>query len=248
MRGRPILLTGATGYIGSRLLRELEAGGCTVRCLARQPARVAAGRATTEVVTGDCLDAASLDAAMKGVDQAFYLVHSMSSGARFAALDREAAANFGRSARRAGVRRIIYLGGLGDDDGALSSHLKSRVETGEALRDSGVPVIEFRASIVIGGGRTGSTLTVSCPRRSRVPLRNDAEGGQRPGAESAASRGGKSRIGTVVDPDDATTRTASRLVRWRSGAVCLLHMRQRVGPGDDLVTQCPSWGGWAETY
>jgi lipocalin/uncharacterized protein YbjT (DUF2867 family)/ligand-binding SRPBCC domain-containing protein len=152
MHERPVLLTGATGYIGSRLLRELEAGGCTVRCLARQPARVAASRATTEVVTGDCLDAASLDAAMTGVDQAFYLVHSMASGASFAALDREAAANFGRAARRAGVRRIIYLGGLADDADHLSTHLKSRVETGEALRDSGVPVLEFRASIVIGAG------------------------------------------------------------------------------------------------
>jgi uncharacterized protein YbjT (DUF2867 family)/lipocalin/ligand-binding SRPBCC domain-containing protein len=148
----PILLTGATGYIGSRLLRELEASGCTVRCLARQPARVATSRATTEVVTGDCLDPASLDAAMTGVDQAFYLVHSMASGARFAALDREAAANFGRAARRAGVRRIIYLGGLADDADSLSTHLKSRVETGEALRESGVPVVEFRASIVIGAG------------------------------------------------------------------------------------------------
>ena len=147
-----ILLTGASGYIGSRLLRVLEEGGCSVRCLARQPERVAAGRATTDVVAGDCLDEASLDAAMKGVDQAYYLVHSMSSGPGFAARDRQAAANFGRAARRAGVRRIIYLGGLGDDSDSLSTHLKSRGETGDALRDSGVPVVEFRASIVIGAG------------------------------------------------------------------------------------------------
>jgi lipocalin/uncharacterized protein YbjT (DUF2867 family)/ligand-binding SRPBCC domain-containing protein len=152
MRDGRILLTGATGYIGSRLLRELEAGGCTVRCLARQPARVAASRATTEVVAGDCLDGASLNAAMTGVDQAFYFVHSMASGASFAARDREAAANFGRAARRAGVRRIIYLGGLADDADSLSTHLKSRVETGEVLRESGVPLVEFRASIVIGAG------------------------------------------------------------------------------------------------
>src|SRR6188768_849416 len=152
MHKGPILLTGATGYIGSRLLRKLEAGGCTVRCLARQPARVAASRATTEVVAGDCLDEASLDAAMTGVDQAFYLVHSMASGSSFAARDREAASNFGRAARRAGVRRIIYLGGLGDAADSLSAHLKSRAETGDALRESGVPVIEFRASIVIGAG------------------------------------------------------------------------------------------------
>jgi uncharacterized protein YbjT (DUF2867 family)/ligand-binding SRPBCC domain-containing protein len=152
MHQLPVLLTGATGYIGGRLLRVLEEGGCAVRCLARQPERVAAERATTEVVAGDCLDEASLDAAMQGVDQAFYLVHSMTSGPGFAARDREAAANFGRAARRAGVRRIIYLGGLADDADSLSTHLKSRVETGEALRASGVPVVEFRASIVIGAG------------------------------------------------------------------------------------------------
>jgi uncharacterized protein YbjT (DUF2867 family) len=162
-----ILLTGASGYIGSRLLRMLEDGGCTVRCLARQPARVAASRATTDVVTGDCLDAASLEAAMTGVDQAFYLVHSMASGAGFAALDREAAANFGRAARSAGVRRIIYLGGLAHDAGSLSTHLKSRVETGQALRESGVPVVEFRASIVIGAGSLSLTMCWRiCARRS----------------------------------------------------------------------------------
>src|SRR6187399_3214451 len=104
-----IFLTGATGYIGSRLLRELEAGGCAVRCLARDPACVETARATTEAVKGDCLDAAS----------------------------REAAANFGRAARGAGVRRIIYLGGLADDTQSLSTHLKSRIETGAVLRDSG---------------------------------------------------------------------------------------------------------------
>ena len=146
------LLTGASGYIGSRLLRDLEEGGSVVRCLARRPARIAAGRATTEVVSGDCLDEASLLAAMDGVDQAYYLVHSMASGSGFAALDRQAAANFGRAAARAGVRRIIYLGGLGDGPDSLSTHLKSRLETGEALREAGVPVVEFRASIVIGAG------------------------------------------------------------------------------------------------
>jgi len=147
-----ILLTGATGYIGSRLLRVLEEGGCAVRCLARRPERVAPGRATTEVVAGDCLDEASLVAAMDGVDQAYYLVHSMVSGPGFAARDRRAAANFGRAAARAGVRRIIYLGGLGEDRDSLSTHLKSRLETGEALREAGVPIVEFRASIVVGAG------------------------------------------------------------------------------------------------
>ncbi len=147
-----ILLTGASGYIGSRLLRVLEEGGCTVRCLARQPERVAAERPTTEIVRGDCLDEASLHVALEGVNQAYYLVHSMASGPVFADRDRQAAANFGRVAARAGVRRIICLGGLGAEQDSLSAHLKSRVETGEALRDSGVPVVEFRASIVIGAG------------------------------------------------------------------------------------------------
>lgn len=147
-----VLLTGASGYIGSRLLRVLEEGGCAVRCLARRPERVAPGRVTTEVVAGDCFDEASLVAAMDGVDQAYYLVHSMASGPGFAALDRQAAASFGRAAARARVRRIVYLGGLGEDRDSLSTHLKSRLETGDALRESGVPVVEFRASIVVGAG------------------------------------------------------------------------------------------------
>src|SRR5574338_180412 len=152
MHGGRILLTGSTGYIGGRLLHRLEEGGRTVRCLARQPERVAARRATTEVVAGDCLDEASLVAAMDGVDQAYYLVHSMADGAAFAARDRQAATIFGRAAARAGVRRIIYLGGLGDAPETLSEHLKSRLETGDALRGAGVPVVEFRASIVVGAG------------------------------------------------------------------------------------------------
>ncbi len=147
-----VLLTGATGYIGGRLLRHFEGAGRPVRCLARNPERVRATRSTTEVVRGDCLDEESLDFALAGVDSAYYLVHSMSVGADFAEVDRRAAANFGRAAARAGVRRIIYLGGLADQAGSLSSHLQSRAETGSVLRASGVPVIEFRASIVVGAG------------------------------------------------------------------------------------------------
>src|SRR5687768_7369807 len=147
-----VLLTGATGYIGGRLLRRLEDGGRAVRCLARDPARVAARRSTTEVVQGDCLDERSLAPALAGVHTAYYLVHSMAAGSRFATLDRRAAGNFGRAAAAAGVSRIIYLGGLAHDAGSLSAHLKSRAETGEALRAGGVPVIEFQASIVIGAG------------------------------------------------------------------------------------------------
>lgn len=149
---RSILLTGASGYIGGRLLRSLEGGGHVVRCLAREPGRVAPSRPTTEVVAGDCLDEASLDRALVGVKSAYYLVHSMAAGPHFADLDRKAADNFGRAAARAGVHRIIYLGGLSDDTKSLSAHLRSRTETGDALRAGGVPVIEFRASVVIGAG------------------------------------------------------------------------------------------------
>ena len=147
-----ILLTGATGYVGGRLLRAFEEGGQAVRCLARRPGEVAATRRTTEVVQGDCLDEASLEGPFDGVETAYYLVHSMGAGKQFAERDRRAAANFGRAAARAGVRRIVYLGGLADAASSLSTHLQSRAETGDALRASGVPVIEFRASIVVGGG------------------------------------------------------------------------------------------------
>ena len=165
-----VLLTGATGYIGGRLLPRLEEGGRSVRCLARRPESVTPGRATTEVVRGDCLDEASLDRAFAGVHTACYLVHSMAAGPHFAELDRRAAANFGRAAARAGVRRIVYLGGLADSIHALSTHLKSRAETGEALKAGGVPVIEFRASIVIGAGSLSFEMIRALVERLPVML------------------------------------------------------------------------------
>jgi uncharacterized protein YbjT (DUF2867 family) len=147
-----ILLTGATGYVGGRLLAALEQAGRRVRCLARRPeylqARVAAG---TQVVPGDVFDEAALRQALAGVHAAYYLVHSLAARGDYAAADRRAAAAFGRAAREAGVQRIIYLGGLGRQPG-LSKHLASRQEVGECLRASGVPVLELRASIIIGSG------------------------------------------------------------------------------------------------
>jgi uncharacterized protein YbjT (DUF2867 family) len=149
-----VLVTGATGYVGGRLVAALERAGAPLRCLARRPEALAGRVAvSTEVAKGDCLDPATLPAALEAVDTAYYLVHSMGSGGDFAALDETAARNFGEASREAGVRRIVYLGGLGAAEGAeLSEHLRSRHQTGDVLRASGVPVVELRASIVIGSG------------------------------------------------------------------------------------------------
>jgi uncharacterized protein YbjT (DUF2867 family) len=150
---RTILVTGATGYVGGRLLAELERQGHAVRCLARNPEALKTRVApSTEVVRGDVLDRDSLRTGLAGVDVAYYLVHSMGAPSAFAELDREGARRFGEAAREAGVRRIVFLGGLGEAGDDLSAHLRSRHETGDVLRESGVEVVEFRASIVIGSG------------------------------------------------------------------------------------------------
>jgi uncharacterized protein YbjT (DUF2867 family) len=148
-----ILITGATGYVGGRLWKTLLAAGHRVRCLARRPESLrSAGMAGAEVVAGDVLDPGSLHAALAGVHTAYYLVHSMGSAGSFEEEDRRAARNFAEAARDCGVSRIIYLGGLGESSPTLSPHLRSRHEVGEILRSSGLSVIEFRASVVIGSG------------------------------------------------------------------------------------------------
>ena len=148
-----ILLTGATGYVGGQLLRAFEEQGQRVRYLVRRPESIKLKENShSEVIAGDVLRKDSLSGAFDGIDTAYYLIHSMGSTAAFEHADRDAAQNFGEAARQAGVRRIIYLGGLGSGDAQLSSHLRSRQEVGELLRASGVPVIEFRASIIIGAG------------------------------------------------------------------------------------------------
>lgn len=160
MESRPVpatsgltLLTGATGYVGGRLLVLLQRHGVFVRCLTRRPEALAEHRSQrTDVVAGDVLDRESLTTAFEGVTTAFYLVHSMGSQGNFEEQDRIAACNFAEAASAAGVRRIIYLGGLGNPDQKLSKHLRSRQETGDALRAHHAQVIELRASIVIGSG------------------------------------------------------------------------------------------------
>lgn len=166
-----VLLTGATGYVGGRLLQALEQRGYRVRCLARRPEALA-GRvgANTEVVAGDVLDPASLDAALSGVDVAYYLIHSMGSSGSFEETDRQAARSFGRAAKAAGVKGIVYLGGLGRDDKELSPHLRSRHEVGEILRESGVAVLEFRASIIIGSGSLSFEMIRSLVERLPIMI------------------------------------------------------------------------------
>lgn len=149
-----IAVTGATGYIGGRLVPQLLAEGHDVVCLARNPAKLDdrswADRA--KVVRSDLAQGTGLDEGLRGCDIAFYLVHSMGGGAGFEAADRDAATRFGVAASRAGVQRIIYLGGLGDEKEHLSPHLASRHEVGRALAGSGVAVTEFRAAVIIGSG------------------------------------------------------------------------------------------------
>jgi uncharacterized protein YbjT (DUF2867 family) len=161
-----ILVTGATGYVGGRLLHALMERGEGVRCLARRPEAIPPDPGL-EIIAGDALDAASVRQALEGIDVAYYLIHAMSSPDSFEQLDRRAAEIFAEAARDAGVRRIVYLGGLGE--GAdLSAHLASRHEVGRLLASTGVEVIEFRASIVIGSGSLSFELVRTLAERLPV--------------------------------------------------------------------------------
>ena len=167
-----VLLAGASGYVGGRLIPLLEKQPIVLRCLARNPDKLWPLVGTSsQVVRGDVLDPPSLDEALKGVHTAYYLVHLMSDSKDFEKDDRQAATNFAQAATKAGVRRIVYLGGLGvDADPKLSPHLRSRHEVGKILRDSGVETVEFRASLVIGTGSLSFDLVKSLTDRLPVML------------------------------------------------------------------------------
>jgi uncharacterized protein YbjT (DUF2867 family) len=155
-----ILVSGATGYVGSRLIPRLVAAGHEVSCMVRDAWRVDPRVAeSTRVVVADALQPESVAAAMQGIEVAYYLIHSMAaSGGDFQERDQLAAHNFAVAARQAGVSRIIYLGGLASETSQISLHLKSRHETGDALRKFGPPVTEFRAGIIVGNGSVSFEL------------------------------------------------------------------------------------------
>jgi uncharacterized protein YbjT (DUF2867 family) len=149
-----IAVTGATGYIGGRLVPQLLEAGHDVVCLARSTAKLK-DRPWIENVEVREVDVATphgLDRGLDGCDLAYYLIHSMGGGSGFEDADRAAAMRFARAAAEANLQRVIYLGGLGEDDKELSQHLSSRHEVGVALASSGVPITEFRAAVIIGSG------------------------------------------------------------------------------------------------
>lgn len=151
---KTILVTGATGYIGGRLIPRLLEKGYKVRCFARHPDHLE-GRPWTgrvEIIQGDALYGSGLDKALRGADAAYYLIHSMADVPNFQAFEAEAAGNFITAAKARGVKKVVYLGGLGSEDAGLSEHLTSRHRVGEILRSSGLDVTEFRAAIIVGSG------------------------------------------------------------------------------------------------
>jgi uncharacterized protein YbjT (DUF2867 family) len=176
------LVTGATGYVGARLLRRLAADGRQVRALARRPERVEA-LADVEAVAGDLVSGVGLDEALAGCDTAYYLVHSMEADG-FADRDRRAAERFGAAAAAAGVRRIVYLGGIEPPSGPHSAHLSSRLEVERILLAAVPGSTALRASIVIGAGSSSFRILVRLVERLRLlPLPRWSDNRTQPVAE-----------------------------------------------------------------
>jgi len=147
---KKVLVAGASGFIGQRLVKALLAAEVPVRCLVRRESQLPAG---VEIVKGDLLEPLTLPAVLKGVDTVYYLVHSMAAGrSGFERRDRQAAENFTQAATQAGVRRVIYLGGLGETGPELSGHLQSRLEVASILQDGGFATTFLRAAVIFGAG------------------------------------------------------------------------------------------------
>ncbi|MFD6099859.1 SDR family oxidoreductase [Nocardiopsis flavescens] len=154
MSGRRALVTGATGYIGGRLVPQLLDAGFEVRCLARDPGKLRdhPWRGDVEAVRGDVVSGEGLAGALEGVDVAYYLVHSMSGGRDFSDTDARGARNFADAAAGAGAGRVVYLGGLAPEGEDLSPHMASRAEVGRILLEGPVPAAVLRAAVIIGSG------------------------------------------------------------------------------------------------
>ncbi|MBE0683185.1 MAG: DUF2867 domain-containing protein [Anaerolineales bacterium] len=154
MTSKLILVTGATGYIASRLIPRLLECGYRVRALARHPERLKARKwfSQVEMVQGDVMIPDTLIPALNGIHTAYYLIHSMSSGHGYTSLELEGARNFANAAEHAGIEHIIYLGGLADPEQHIAPHMRSRIETGVTLRQGKIPVTEFRAGVIAGAG------------------------------------------------------------------------------------------------
>ena len=165
-----VLVTGATGYIGGRLLHRLLAEGHIVHALARHPQHIRARHERLNTFEGDVLEPDSLSAALNGVDTLYYLIHAMGSEEDYQEKDRQGARHMAAAAKAAGVRHIIYLGGLVNeqDTTPISAHMASRIEVGRLLQASGIPTTEFRASIVIGSGSLSFELIRSLVERLPV--------------------------------------------------------------------------------
>jgi len=158
-----VLVTGATGYVGGRLVRELLAHDYRVRVLVRDAHRLQdyPWKDRVEIVEGDALDPKALSLALKDIDLAYYMLHALMVSKNFEQLEEDLARTFGEIAKSSGVRRIVYLGGITSSDDSLSPHMSARAKTGEILRSSGVPTIELRAGVVIGSGSASFEMKIN---------------------------------------------------------------------------------------
>lgn len=210
-----VLVTGATGYVGSRVVPRLVADGHDVVVLTRDRARAHARPWADDVTVaeGDVTDAKAATAALAGVDTALYLVHGLVTGADFAAVEARGARTFADSASLVGVEHVIYLGGLADDsDPRLSRHLASRLETGRLLADGGPPTTELRASIVLGAGSSSFEL-IRFTARSAPVLPRLGGPHRRGGRDGGPPRSPRLRLIAArrVDSAGRTPTTPARL-------------------------------------